>query len=89
MIIGNKDIALWKKLKSKPYSSGVKLRELKSLLLLVGFELVSVTGSHHTFKHPKSDDILTLQERGGSVKPVYTKLVYKTINELELEERIK
>lgn len=88
--MGNKDVILWAKLKEKPYSSGVKFKDLYSLYVLVGFELKRTKGSHHHFFHKTYGKAVTVAKyKNNEVRPGAVKEAYEIIIELELENRIK
>lgn len=61
--------------------ANVRFRDLQRLLEACGFELDRVTGSHHTYVHPKSPANLSLQDVGGDAKP------YQVRQFLRLAER--
>ena len=48
----------------------MKAGELIKSLKKNGWELVRVTGSHHTFKHPGFRDHVTVPVHGGDLKKV-------------------
>lgn len=59
--------------------------DLDLLLRHAGFEKVSQKGSHRTYKHSDSEDIITIPENKGHPLPAYIKIVYEKIIELEIE----
>ncbi len=69
-------------------SKNISFSDFISLVEGFGFRLSRVSGSHHIFVHPKSKELVNLQEVGGQIKPYQIRQFMNLVEryDLNLEE---
>jgi predicted RNA binding protein YcfA (HicA-like mRNA interferase family) len=67
----------------------VAFSDAVSLVESFGFSLARVSGSHHVFVHPKTPEVVNLQEVGGEAKPYQLRQVLKLIERYNLKAEDK
>ena len=60
--------------------TNISFAQLRSVLLRLGFEQRTSSGSHYTFSHPEVRSILTVPKR-KPLKPIYVKKARALITE--------
>ncbi|MEX2099880.1 MAG: type II toxin-antitoxin system HicA family toxin [Acidimicrobiia bacterium] len=68
----------------------VRFRDAQALAEALGYRLRSTRGSHHTYRHPKAQDLLNLQPtRGRQAKPYQLRQLLEDVGryDLSLEAR--
>lgn len=61
-----------------------RFSDLERLLRAFGFELDRVAGSHHIYVHANSGSMISLQPKGGEVKPYQLRQARDMIRDLGL-----
>lgn len=74
------------KIMNQAQEKNVTFEELISLVVLLGFSLKNITGSHRVYTKTGIEEIVNLQEgKNGKAKPYQVKEVRKIINERGLK----
>ena len=79
--MGRRDKLLRRVLDGKSAAS-IRFRDLRSLLLRLGFE-ERIRGSHHLFQYPELGLFINLQSTGANAKPYQVKQVRIAIMKLQ------